>query len=56
MSPGAGACTSPSAVGQNLAVPTWWGENLQGAGRYPITLKSAPHKVTAHSMTFDDLS
>ena len=23
-----GACTAPSAVGQNLAVPTWWGENV----------------------------
>lgn len=37
-------CPSPSSVGQDVRVATWWGENLQGALRYPIKLK-LPNKL-----------
>ena len=33
-----GPCTAPSASGQNIMVPTWWGENLQAATRHPVDL------------------
>ncbi|KAL3903296.1 MAG: hypothetical protein SGPRY_011734, partial [Prymnesium sp.] len=31
-------CTSPSAAGQDVSVPTWWGENLQASLEYPVDL------------------
>ncbi|KAL1519958.1 hypothetical protein AB1Y20_023444 [Prymnesium parvum] len=33
-------CAAPSAAGQDVAVPTWWGENLQAALEYPVALAS----------------
>ena len=33
-----GPCSAPSASGQNIMVPTWWGENLQAYTRHPIEL------------------
>ena len=33
-------CPAPSAAGQDVSIPTWWGENLQAALQFPVSLNS----------------
>ena len=37
-------CSHPSAAGQDMGTPTWWGENLQAVDEYPVRLEY-PNKV-----------
>mmetsp|Transcript_43460 Transcript_43460/g.98221 ORF Transcript_43460/g.98221 Transcript_43460/m.98221 type:complete len:187 (+) Transcript_43460:1-561(+) len=38
-------CPTASVAGQDMAIPTWWGENLQAAMTFPVTLSDAANKV-----------
>jgi len=41
----AAGCHALAAVGQDTSLATWWGENLQAAGRLPVRVPHAPNKV-----------
>ena len=40
-----GECTTPAAMGQNMRLSTWWGENLQAAAALPVVIPQAPKKL-----------
>lgn len=43
-------CQFPSASGQDVRTPTWWGENLQGAASYPVVIRDAQGRKASNKV------